>query len=168
MNSKTEQTLLTISSRIRKSPYYKSTRRYGAKSFTIYNKMYMPTSYTSPVEEYWSLINDVTMWDVSCERQIEITGPGARAQPSSQVDGDHPVRPGRPRRSDFLTDHADAPLQVGERAVQFGGRRSGKQDVGPVGGGGGEQVDGDDRAGTVEGPAGQVMVGNVAQDVGAQ
>ena len=77
MNSKTEQTLLTISSRIRKSPYYKSTRRYGAKSFTIYNKMYMPTSYTSPVEEYWSLINDVTMWDVSCERQIEITGPDA-------------------------------------------------------------------------------------------
>jgi aminomethyltransferase len=39
--------------------------------------MYMPTSYTSPVEEYWSLVNDVTMWDVSCERQIEITGPDA-------------------------------------------------------------------------------------------
>jgi len=77
MNSKTEQTLLTISSRIRKSPFYKSTRHYGAKAFTIYNKMYMPTSYTSPVEEYWSLVNDVTMWDVSCERQIEITGPDA-------------------------------------------------------------------------------------------
>ena len=77
MNSKTKQTLLTIGSRIRKSPFYKSTRRYGAKSFTIYNKMYMPTSYTSPVEEYWSLVNDVTMWDVSCERQIEISGPDA-------------------------------------------------------------------------------------------
>ena len=103
-----------------------------------------------------------------CPQLVRGAGPGVGAQPIGQVDGDHPVRPGRSRRSDFLTDHGDAPLQVGERAVQFGGRRSGKQNVGPVGGGGGEQVDGDDRAGTVEGPAGQVMVGNVAQDVGAQ
>jgi len=33
--------------------------------------------YTSPVEEYWSLVNGVTVWDVSCQRQIEITGPDA-------------------------------------------------------------------------------------------
>jgi aminomethyltransferase len=39
--------------------------------------MYMPTLYTSPVEEYWSLVNGVTLWDVSCQRQIEITGPDA-------------------------------------------------------------------------------------------
>jgi aminomethyltransferase len=39
--------------------------------------MYMPTSYTDPVTEYWSLVNDVTLWDVACQRQVEISGPDA-------------------------------------------------------------------------------------------
>lgn len=39
--------------------------------------MFMPTVYTDPVDEYWKLVNDVTLWDVACERQIEITGPDA-------------------------------------------------------------------------------------------
>ena len=30
--------------------------------------------YTTPEEEYQSLINDVTLWDVAAERQIEIIG----------------------------------------------------------------------------------------------
>jgi aminomethyltransferase len=29
------------------------------------------------VVEYWKLVNDVTMWDVAVERQVEITGPDA-------------------------------------------------------------------------------------------
>jgi aminomethyltransferase len=29
------------------------------------------------VSEYWSLVNDVTLWDVSCQRQIVIKGPEA-------------------------------------------------------------------------------------------
>ncbi len=62
---------------MRKSPFFEATKRYGVKSFTIYNHMYMPTGYSTPESEYWSLINDVTLWDVSCERQIEITGPDA-------------------------------------------------------------------------------------------
>lgn len=68
---------ISFGSRIRKSPFYDSTRKYGAKSFTIYNHMYMPTVYTSAEEEYSSLTNDVTMWDVAAERQIEINGPDA-------------------------------------------------------------------------------------------
>ena len=68
---------ITIGPRVRKSPYYEATRRYGAKAFTIYNHMFMPTVYTDPVDEYWKLVNDVTLWDVACERQIEITGPDA-------------------------------------------------------------------------------------------
>ena len=31
---------ISFGSRIRKSPFYDSTRKYGAKSFTIYNHMY--------------------------------------------------------------------------------------------------------------------------------
>jgi aminomethyltransferase len=62
---------------VRKSPYFEATLRHGAKSFTVYNHTYMPTCYTSPVEEYWSLVNGVTLWDVTCQRQIEISGPDA-------------------------------------------------------------------------------------------
>ena len=69
--------LLSIGPRVHKSPYFDATLRYGAKAFTVYNHVFMPTVYTSPVEEYWSLVNDVTLWDVTCQRQIEITGPDA-------------------------------------------------------------------------------------------
>jgi len=55
--------LISIGPRVRRSPYFEATRRYGAKAFTIYNHMYMPTSYTDPVTEYWNLVNDVTLWD---------------------------------------------------------------------------------------------------------
>jgi aminomethyltransferase len=69
--------LISFGPRVHKSPFFESTRRYGAKSFTVYNHIYMPRCYSSPVEEYWSLVNDVTLWDVTCERQIEVTGPDA-------------------------------------------------------------------------------------------
>src|SRR2546422_4528574 len=36
--------------------------------------MYLPGLYTDPFEEYWHLINHVTLWDVSVERQVEISG----------------------------------------------------------------------------------------------
>ena len=69
--------LISFGPRVHKSPYFEATLRYGAKAFTVYNHVFMPTVYTSPVEEYWSLVNDVTLWDVTCQRQIEITGPDA-------------------------------------------------------------------------------------------
>ncbi len=39
--------------------------------------MLMPTIYESRLADYWSLVNNVTLWDVACERQVEITGPDA-------------------------------------------------------------------------------------------
>jgi len=77
MTNKQQSPKIAIGSRIRKSPYYESTKRCGVKAFSIYNRMFMPTLYTSVVEEYWSMINDVVMIDVACERQIEINGPDA-------------------------------------------------------------------------------------------
>src|SRR5262245_52536753 len=41
--------------------------------------MLLPTLYADPITEYWALVNDVTMWDVSVERCLEITGPDAHA-----------------------------------------------------------------------------------------
>ncbi len=63
--------------RYRKSPFFEATRRAGARSWGIYNHMYLPDYYDDPVEEYRSLTNDVTLWDVSVERIVEITGPDA-------------------------------------------------------------------------------------------
>jgi len=61
----------------RKSPYYEATKRAGCTSWGLYNHMLLPTLYDDPVAEYWALVNDVTMWDVSVERCVEITGPDA-------------------------------------------------------------------------------------------
>ena len=65
---------ISFSTRIRKSPFFDSTMKWGVQGFTVYNKMYMPTFYRSYVDDYWSLVNDVTLWDVAGERQVEITG----------------------------------------------------------------------------------------------
>ena len=71
--------LIGIGTRIRKSPYYDSDLKYGVTGFTVYNKMYLPTGFSSPEKEYESLINDVTFGDFAAERQIEINGPDAYA-----------------------------------------------------------------------------------------
>lgn len=61
----------------RKSPFFEATRRYGCTGYDIYNHMYLPSYYDDPVTEYWALLNNVTVWDVSVERIVEITGPDA-------------------------------------------------------------------------------------------
>jgi glycine cleavage system aminomethyltransferase T len=68
---------LSFGPRVRKSPFFDATLSAGARAFTVYNHMYMPTSYGDPVEEYWGIVRGVTLWDVSCERQIEVSGPDA-------------------------------------------------------------------------------------------
>ena len=65
---------IIYTTRIRKSPFFEEPLKYGATNFTTYNHMTMPLVYTTPEEEYQSLINDVTLWDVAAERQIEIIG----------------------------------------------------------------------------------------------
>ena len=63
--------------RIRKSPFFEETIKDGASNFTTYNHMTMPVSYTNPEHEYNSLINDVTLWDVAAERQVQVIGEDA-------------------------------------------------------------------------------------------
>jgi len=68
---------LGFGTRIRKSPFFESTLAWGCKEYTTYNHMYFPVYYNTPEEDFWSLVNDVTLWDVSVERQVEIKGPDA-------------------------------------------------------------------------------------------
>src|SRR3954470_7901479 len=63
----------------RRSPFFEATLRAGCSAYDVYQHMYHPNTYGDPLEEYWSLINDVTLWDVSVERIVEITGPDATA-----------------------------------------------------------------------------------------
>jgi len=64
--------------RIRKSPYFYASQRHGVQLYSVYNHHYHPRHYGDPVEEYWQLLNGVTLWDVGgAERQIEISGPDA-------------------------------------------------------------------------------------------
>ena len=68
---------IAIGSRVRKSPYFDKTIENGVTAFSVYNHMYMPTSYGDPAAEYDRLINGVAMWDVAVERQVSIKGPDA-------------------------------------------------------------------------------------------
>ena len=63
--------------RIRKSPFFEGTLKAGASGFTTYNHMFMPTVYKSLEDDYNSLINDVTLWDVAAERQVQVEGEDA-------------------------------------------------------------------------------------------
>jgi len=65
--------------RVRKSPFFLSTMKYGAKAFTVYNHMYLPVSYEGTTKDYHNLLNGVQLWDVGVERQIQIKGPDAEA-----------------------------------------------------------------------------------------
>ena len=63
----------------RRSPFFEKTLAAGCSAYDIYNHMYLPGYYGDPIEEYWALLNDVTVWDVAVERIVEITGPDASA-----------------------------------------------------------------------------------------
>jgi hypothetical protein len=68
---------ILLYSRIRKSPFFYASRRHGVAAYSVYNHTYHPRHYGDPVDEYWHLLNGVTLWDTGVERQVEITGPDA-------------------------------------------------------------------------------------------
>ena len=67
--------ILSISRRTRLTPFTRRVEAAGVKGYTVYNHMLLPTVFGDLETDYWSLCNDVQVWDVSCERQIEISGP---------------------------------------------------------------------------------------------
>ena len=87
-----------------------------------------------------------------------LQGAGAEtgAETRRQLDGDHPVRPGRARGGHFLPEPADAAFDVGEAATSFGVYGGREHDVRPVDARSAEGVDGDDEAGALQGPCRQL------------
>ena len=70
--------ILSPSSRLRRTPFSRRVEEAGASSFSVYNHMLLAQWYRSPREDYAHLKSAVQLWDVSCERQVEILGPDAR------------------------------------------------------------------------------------------
>lgn len=69
--------MLSISRRTRSTPYSRRVEAAGVKGYTVYNHMLLPTVFESIEADYHHLKRHVQLWDVACERQIEIRGPDA-------------------------------------------------------------------------------------------
>jgi glycine cleavage system aminomethyltransferase T len=67
--------LVQRGARNRRTPYHDAVQAYGPQGYTVYNHMYFPIRFDSFEAEFQALLNDVTLWDVSVERCLEISGP---------------------------------------------------------------------------------------------
>ncbi len=65
---------LSPSPRVRTSPFWPGVVDAGVVSCSVYNHMLLPTQYRSPEEDYRHLKTRVQLWDVSCERQVAVSG----------------------------------------------------------------------------------------------
>jgi len=68
---------ISPSRRLRRTPFSDGVDRSGAKAFTVYNRMLLPTVFESVTADYHHLKKHVQVWDVAVERQIELRGPDA-------------------------------------------------------------------------------------------
>lgn len=69
---------LNMSRRIRRTPYTDRVEQVGVRGFSVVNHMLLPKAFQRTVEEdYWHLREHVQIWDVSCQRQVQIQGPDA-------------------------------------------------------------------------------------------
>ena len=70
---------LSFQPRIRKGAFFDASWRYGCRAFSVYNRTYISSTFSTPLEEYWKVTEDVAIWPVMGERQVEISGPDAAA-----------------------------------------------------------------------------------------
>ena len=68
---------LSVSHRLRRTPFTEGVTAAGVKAYTVYNHMLLPTVFRSVEEDCAHLKSAVQAWDVSCERQAELRGPDA-------------------------------------------------------------------------------------------
>ena len=68
---------LSLSRRLRRTPFSSRVEAAGVKAYTVYNRMLLPTVFEDMESDYHHLKEHVQVWDVSVERQIELNGPDA-------------------------------------------------------------------------------------------
>jgi len=69
--------LISPSRRLRRTPFSDGVEAAGVKGYTVYNHMLLPTVFESVEFDYHHLKEAVQVWDVACERQVELRGPDA-------------------------------------------------------------------------------------------
>ena len=69
--------LISPSRRLRRTPFSDGVEAAGVKAYTVYNHMLLPTVFDSVEADYHHLKRAVQVWDVACERQVELRGPDA-------------------------------------------------------------------------------------------
>lgn len=69
--------LISPSRRLRRTPFSAGVEAQGVSAYTVYNRMLLPTMFESVEADYHHLKKHVQVWDVSCERQVELRGPDA-------------------------------------------------------------------------------------------
>jgi len=66
---------LNMSRRIRRTPYTDRVESVGVRGFSVVNHTLFPKAFAPSAEEdYWHLSEHVQIWDVGCQRQVEIRG----------------------------------------------------------------------------------------------
>ncbi len=69
---------LSVSRRTRSTPFTRRVTENGVSAYTVYNHMLLPTVFETVEADYHHLKKHVQVWDVACERQVEVRGPDAR------------------------------------------------------------------------------------------
>ena len=75
MTAPFDMSLVQRGARNRRTPFFEATQRYGPLGYTVYNHMYFPIRFDTFEAEFDALLTGVTLWDVSVERCLEISGP---------------------------------------------------------------------------------------------
>ncbi len=70
--------LLSLSRRLRRTPLTDRVEAAGLQAYTVYNHMLLPTVFESVEADCAHLKRHVQLWDVGCQRQVEVAGPDAR------------------------------------------------------------------------------------------
>ena len=65
---------LSTSRRIKSTPFSSRNERAGVSTYTVYNRTLIPTVFKSLEEDYFHLMKNVQLWDVSCQKIIRISG----------------------------------------------------------------------------------------------
>ncbi len=68
-------TKLSVSRRQRATPYTSRVEALGVTDYSVVNHTILPKGFgRSSAEDYWHLRSAVQLWDVGCQRQVEIRG----------------------------------------------------------------------------------------------
>jgi dimethylsulfoniopropionate demethylase len=67
-----------VSRRIRATPYTSRVEALGVSGYSVVNHTILPKGFGNTIEQdYWHLKTHVQLWDVGCQRQVELFGADA-------------------------------------------------------------------------------------------